>query len=76
MVFVLYSLLARAVDPFHWWLLAGTAVFLVAPVLLAAAGVSMAVCLVVLMLAPAVTVVGYETVGHRHQAALLEHAAD
>jgi low temperature requirement protein LtrA len=76
MVFVLYSLLVRAVDPFHWWLLAGTAVFLVAPVLLAAVGVSMAVCLVVLMLAPAVTVVGYETVGHRHQAALLEHAAD
>ena len=39
----------------------------VVPVLLAAAGVSMAVCLVVLMFAPVVTVVGYETVGHRHQ---------
>ena len=36
--------------------------------LLAAAGVSMAVCLVVLMFAPVVSVVGYETVGHRHQA--------
>jgi hypothetical protein len=29
---------------------------------------SMAQCLVVLMFAPVVTVVGYETVGHRHQA--------
>jgi hypothetical protein len=28
-------------------------------------------CLVVLMLAPIVTVVGYETVGHRHLAAAL-----
>ena len=27
----------------------------------------MAVCLVVLMFAPVVSVVGYETVGHRHQ---------
>jgi hypothetical protein len=28
----------------------------------------MAVCLVVLMLAPLVTVVGYETIGHQHMA--------
>jgi hypothetical protein len=28
----------------------------------------MAICLVVLMLAPLVTVIGYETVGHRHVA--------
>jgi len=48
-------------------LLAGTAVLLVAPVLLAATGVSIAVCLVVLMFVPVVTVVGYETEGHRHQ---------
>ena len=33
--------------------------------------VSMSWCLVVLMLAPAVTVVGYETVGHRHLATAL-----
>jgi hypothetical protein len=30
------------------------------------------ICLLVLMLAPAVTVVGYETIGHRHMAAALE----
>jgi hypothetical protein len=35
-------------------------------VVLAAAGVSVPVSLLVVMLAPAVTVVGYETLGHRH----------
>src|SRR5829696_8074385 len=49
-------------------LLAGTAVVLVLAVTLAAIGAPMAVCLVVLMLAPLVTVVGYETIGHRHMA--------
>ena len=72
MVYVLFSTLTRSTDPFHLLLLAGTAVFVIVPVLMAAVGVSMAVCLVVLMLAPAVTVVGFETVGHRHTAGLLE----
>ena len=35
-------------------------------------GVSMAICLIVLTLAPAVTVVGYETLGHRHMADAVE----
>jgi hypothetical protein len=60
------------VDPLHGWLLAGTTVFLVGPVLLATAGMSVVICLLLLALAPAVTVVGYETIGHRHQAELLE----
>jgi len=34
-------------------------------------GVSVSWCLVVLMLAPVVTVLGYETVGHRHLAEAL-----
>jgi low temperature requirement protein LtrA len=72
MVYVLYSTLTRSTDRFHLLLLAGTAVFVVVPVLMAAVGVSMAVCLVVLMLAPAVSVVGFETVGRRHTADLLE----
>ena len=46
--------------------MAGSAAFLIAAVLLATAGVTMAVCLLVVMLAPAVVVVGYEMVGHRH----------
>jgi ACR3 family arsenite efflux pump ArsB len=72
MVYVLYSTLTRSIDRFHLLLLAVTAVFVVVPVLMAAVGVSMAVCLVLLMLAPAVSVVGFETVGHRHTADLLE----
>ncbi|HWM58962.1 MAG TPA: hypothetical protein VNO83_14105 [Pseudonocardia sp.] len=35
-------------------------------------GMSVVICLLLLALAPAVTVVGYETIGHRHQAELLE----
>jgi low temperature requirement protein LtrA len=68
----LYAVLMRERDPFHLALLAGTAAVLFLTVALAAAGVSMAVCLVVLTAAPAVTVVGYETVGHRHMADALE----
>jgi low temperature requirement protein LtrA len=72
MVYVLYSTLTHSIDRFHLLLLAVTAVFVVVPVLMAAVGVSMAVCLVLLMLAPAVSVVGFETVGHRHTADLLQ----
>jgi hypothetical protein len=64
--FVLYMFLVHAVDPFHITLLAGSAAVLVLPVLLATMGAPMTVCLVVLMLAPIVTVIGYETFGHRH----------
>jgi hypothetical protein len=52
--------------------MAGMAAPLVLSVVLATAGVSIAVCLVVLALAPVVTVVGYETLGHRHMAEALE----
>ncbi|MDT5182587.1 MAG: hypothetical protein QOI29_745, partial [Mycobacterium sp.] len=67
-VYLLYGLLMRTVDPFHMLLLALTAVVLVAAVWLAAAGISMANCLLVVTLAPMVTVVGYELLGHRHAA--------
>jgi len=73
-IYALYSLLTREIDPFHLWLLAGSAVWIVASVVMAAADVSIAACLLVLMLAPAVTVVGYELVGHRHKAAMLAQA--
>jgi hypothetical protein len=36
--------------------------------MLATIGAPMAVCLVVLMLAPLVTVIGYETIGYQHMA--------
>jgi low temperature requirement protein LtrA len=71
-LYAVYTALVRQGDPFHLSLLAGTAFVLVLAVVLAASGVSMPVCLVVLMLAPLVTVVGYETLGHRHLEAILE----
>jgi low temperature requirement protein LtrA len=70
--FALYTLLVRAGDPFHIGLLVGTAAALVLPVVLAANGVSMAICLVVLTLAPLITIIGYETVGHRHQSVAMQ----
>jgi low temperature requirement protein LtrA len=71
MLYALWTALMRRRDPFHISLLLGTAAVLVLAVVLAQAGVSMAWCLLVLALAPVVTVVGYESLGHRHQEAAL-----
>ena len=71
-VYLIYAYLMLATDPFHLWLVAGTALFLVLGVALAAIGVPMAICLAVLVLAPVVTVVGYEAIGHAHQAAAID----
>ena len=71
-LYAVYSLVMREADPFHIWLLVGTGAVLITSVVLATAGVSMPVCLIVLMFAPVVTVVGFELVGHRHLAAALE----
>jgi low temperature requirement protein LtrA len=71
-VFALYSVLMRVRDPFHLGLIAGTAAIIGLSIVLAAAGVNVPLCLVVLALAPMVTVVGYETLGHRHVADALE----
>lgn len=71
-LFALYTFLVRAVDPFHLTLLAGTAALLVLPVILATLGAPMAVCLVVLTLAPLVPVIGYETLGYRHMAVAVQ----
>jgi len=71
-LFALYAQLTHSFDPFHVSLLLGTAVLVVAPVLLAGAGASLAWCLAVLSLAPWVTVVGYELRGHRHNEEVLQ----
>ncbi len=65
-IFALYVFLTRFLDTFHLWLLAGAVGVVLIALVLAVAGASIGWCLVVLMLAPAVVVVGYETVGHRH----------
>ncbi|NKY50142.1 low temperature requirement protein A [Nocardia vermiculata] len=73
MIYLLHTLMLSATDSLHLLLITVTAVVLVLAVVLAAVGVSVAFCLLVVMLAPFVTVVGYETVGHRHQREMLEN---
>jgi low temperature requirement protein LtrA len=68
LVYALYYYLVRRFDPFHLWLLSGTAGVVAVAIIAAMSGVSMPVCLLVLTLAPLVTVVGYEVRGYRHQA--------
>lgn len=68
MVYLLYAVMTRTIGLFHVLLLAGTAAVLALAVVLAAGGISMANCLLVVTVAPVVTVVGYEVRGHRHAA--------
>jgi low temperature requirement protein LtrA len=70
-IYALYYHLVRRFDPLHVWLLTATGAVVALAVIAALAGVDMAMCLVILMLAPAVTVVGYEMLGYRHQAEAL-----
>jgi low temperature requirement protein LtrA len=64
--YALFTQLTRFFDPFHLLLLAVSAVVIAASVGLAVVGAPLVLCLLVLALTPWVTVVGYETVGHRH----------
>jgi len=71
-LFTIFGFLVREFDRFHISLMVGATVLLVVAVAMAVGGVSIGWCLLVVTLAPAVIVVGYETVGHRHEAAYLE----
>jgi low temperature requirement protein LtrA len=62
----IYASFTRHLDPFHLSLVAGSAAVLALAVGLAVAGVNIAICLLVVMCTPIVTVLGYETLGHRH----------
>jgi low temperature requirement protein LtrA len=73
LIYALYYYLVQRFDPFHVTLLGASAGVIAGAIVAALSGVSMAWCLVILMLAPAVTVVGYEMRGYRHQAAALVH---
>jgi low temperature requirement protein LtrA len=66
MLYLMYAVSMRAADPFHLTLLGGTGVALVTAVVLADRSLSLAWCLVVVALAPVVTIAGYEALGHRH----------
>jgi low temperature requirement protein LtrA len=75
-IFLLYTYLSRRVDPFHFLLIGLSAALLGASVAMAVAGVSIEWCLLVLSLVPWVTVIGYETVGHRHNARMIAELAE
>jgi low temperature requirement protein LtrA len=69
--YAMYAYLLQQTDRLHLWLLVGTALVLVTSVAAAMAGLDMAACLIILTLAPVVTIVGYEVAGHRHRMAAL-----
>jgi low temperature requirement protein LtrA len=71
-LYALYTYLVGEFDRLHVLLLAGTALLLALPVVLAAAGTPLPVCLLVLAAAPAVSVIGYEWAGHAHQGQILQ----
>ncbi|MGX9792654.1 low temperature requirement protein A [Mycobacterium sp. MMS18-G62] len=75
-IYLLYMILVRTVDTFHLLLIVLTGVVLAVAVWLAEAGVSMANCLLVVTLAPLVSVVGFELVGHRHAAEAIARSLD
>jgi low temperature requirement protein LtrA len=72
MVFVLYTLLVREFDPFHIWLFVGSVALLALSVVAVSMGLSIGGSLLIVAASPLVIVIGYETVGHRHLAAVLE----
>ncbi|QTX06124.1 low temperature requirement protein A [Agromyces archimandritae] len=73
-LFTLYTVLIRQFDPLHVVLFAGSLLLLGVSVAASAAGASMGWSLAIAALAPLVVIVGYETVGHRHQAAAMARA--
>lgn len=70
--FMLYALLLKEFDPFHVWLFVAGVAVLALSVAAAAAGASIGTSLLIVAASPFVIVVGYETVGYRHQEAALE----
>jgi low temperature requirement protein LtrA len=70
--YVLFWVLLRSFDTLHSWLVTGAVLTLAAAVAVAALGGPTSWALLLVMLAPAITVVGYETAGHRHLARVLE----
>ena len=70
-IYALYNYLVGRFDPFHAWLLIGTAVSLRWQLSRHPPASTWRCASIILMLAPAVTIVGYEMLGHHHQAEAL-----
>lgn len=65
-LYTIGSIFLHQKDPFHLVLLGGTAGVIILTIAGAALGLSFPWSLLILAFAPAVTVIGYETVGHGH----------
>ncbi len=65
--YAIYYYLVRRFNPFDVWLLAGMSAVVAASVVAARSGVDVAKCLVILIFAPAILVVGYEGRGYRYE---------
>jgi low temperature requirement protein LtrA len=65
--YAIYYYLVRRFYRLDAWLLSGSAAVLVASVVAAQSGMDVAKCLVILILAPAIIVVGYEGRGYRYE---------
>lgn len=72
-IYALYAYLVENFDQFHILLLTGTAIVIGLAIAAAVLGLSVELCLLILTLAPVVTVFGYETLGHKRQSKLLDH---
>jgi low temperature requirement protein LtrA len=75
-IFVLYSVLLHAFDPFHVPLFVVSVLAILAGIGAAALGASLTVTLVLLVASPTIVIVGYEWIGHRHQEAALAALLD
>ncbi|WP_235825358.1 low temperature requirement protein A [Agromyces badenianii] len=75
-LFAIYSLLLRAFDRFHILLFVLSMAALGIAVLAVMSGASMGAGIVLTACAPLVVIVGYETVGFRHQASALQRALE
>jgi len=71
-LFSLYTFLVQEFDGFHVWLFLGALVTLALSVVAVQAGLSIGGALLIVAASPLVIVVGFETVGYRHLAAVLE----
>ncbi|MBL8181124.1 MAG: low temperature requirement protein A [Blastocatellia bacterium] len=70
-IYAIYAYLVDEFDRFHLWLFVATVLIIAAAITAAYVGVSLPICLLILMLAPVVTIIGYETRGHKHQMEVL-----
>jgi Predicted membrane protein len=65
-LFTMYAFLVRTLDTLHLLLFAGVVAMVAVAYLLAAAGWAFGVCVMIIAAAPAIVIIGYETLGHRH----------